>query len=163
MLESVRMAVSLPLLRKDFIVSPYQLYESKAAGADAVLLIVAALTPGLLASLQAQARDLGLECLVEVHTEAELEIANQEGCQLIGVNNRDLATFTTDLATSVRLAPMVRTGAICVSESGIRTRADIAALAQAGIHAVLIGEAFMRAPSPGGALADLRAITEPKQ
>jgi len=159
-LEAIRGRVTLPLLRKDFVLDPYQLYEAKAAGADAVLLIVAALEPFRLVELEAEARSLGLECLVEVHTEEEMDIANANGSPLIGINNRDLSTFRTDLETSLRLSPRARKGALCVSESGIGTKEDIDALARAGIHAVLVGESFMRAENPGEALAAFRALGE---
>jgi indole-3-glycerol phosphate synthase len=158
-LMTVREASSLPILRKDFILDSYQLAEAKSAGADAILLIAAALAPNQLAELQEEARTLGLECLVEIHNEDELQTALESGATVIGVNNRDLTTFETDIGTSVRLAPLV-TDRICVSESGISSQADIAALRGAGIRAVLVGEAFMRAANPGDELAKFLSMAE---
>lgn len=156
-LEAIRAAVSVPLLRKDFIVDPYQLVEAKAAGADAVLLIVAALRRGELVELIERSRALDLEYLVEVHTLDELQSLRGIPCPLIGINNRDLATFRTDLAVSLRLAPMAPAGATCVSESGIRSHEDVERLVAVGIHAVLVGEHLMESPQPGKALAELLA------
>jgi indole-3-glycerol phosphate synthase len=152
-LTAVRERVDLPLLRKDFIVDEYQVHEARAAGADAVLLIVAALGRDRLSALMAEAARVGLECLVEVHDEKELAAANEAGAALIGINNRDLATFTTDLGVSLRLASLARPGAVVVSESGIGDASDIARLRAAGIRSVLVGESFMRASDPGKALA----------
>jgi indole-3-glycerol phosphate synthase len=154
-LSSVRNIVSVPLLRKDFIVDSYQLSETKAYGADAVLLIAAALPPPQLRDLHEEALGLGLECLVEVHTEAEIASLDGIGCKLIGINNRDLTTFTTDLSVSLRLRPLIAHDVVVVSESGIACAADLRRLRAAGIHAVLIGEAFMREERPGDALAEL--------
>ena len=154
-LASVRTLVDVPLLRKDFILDPYQLVEAKGYGADAVLLIAAALDPAHLRELQDEARALGLECLVEVHTEAELMTLDQSKCDLIGINNRDLATFTTDLSVSLKLRPLIRRETVVVSESGISTADDLRTLMNGDIHAVLIGEAFMRQADPGSALAAL--------
>jgi len=154
-LEAVRGCVSIPLLRKDFIFDSYQLYEAAAVGADAILLIVALLEDGLLSDLISLSGELKLDALVEVHTSAEMERAVLAGASIIGVNNRDLRTFETDLATSLRLRPLAPDGAILVSESGINTAADIRVLKSAGFNAFLIGEHLMRSPSPGGALKRL--------
>ncbi len=154
-LSLVRNLVDVPLLRKDFILESYQLAEAKAYGADAVLLIAAALDPLHLRELRAEAAALGLECLVEVHTEKELASVDQAACDLIGINNRDLATFATDLSVSLRLRPLIDTETVVVSESGIATVDDIRRLIAGNIHAVLIGEAFMQAERPGSALAAL--------
>lgn len=154
-LAVVRDAVGLPLLRKDFVVDPYQVVEARAAGADCVLLIVAALAAELLAELLAQAGDLGLEALVEVHSEAEAETAIAAGARLVGVNHRDLKTFSIDMGLTARLAPLLPAGTLLVAESGIRTADDLRAVSRAGARAVLVGESLMRAPSPGAALAAL--------
>jgi len=156
-LALVRQAVRLPLLRKDFVIDPYQVVESRAAGADCVLLIVAALSADALADLLAQAAQLRLDALVEVHSEAEVEIALAAGARLIGVNHRDLRTFSMDMALTARLAPRLPLGTVLVAESGIRTAGDVQGLAAAGASAVLVGDSLMRAPSPGAALARLLA------
>ena len=147
----------LPILRKDFILEPYQLYESRAMGAAAVLLIAAALPDGELAALHRLARDCGLDALVEVHDEDELARAAAAGAELIGVNNRDLQTFAVDLAVTERLAPRAPAGALLVAESGIRDAGDLARLRRGGVDAFLIGEALMRADDPGARLAELLA------
>ena len=154
-LASVRQAVSIPLLRKDFIVDDYQLFEARAAGADAVLLIVAALEQADLVRLQARAWDLGLAALVEVHDEAELMRAIDSGARVIGVNNRNLRTLTVDVDGSYRLAARLPRDVIGVSESGLRSRGDLEKLAAAGYRAFLIGERFMTDPNPAGAISDL--------
>lgn len=154
-LDQVRAAVDLPLLRKDFIIDSYQVLEARAAGADAVLLIAAALEPGQLADLVAEAARHQLDALVEVHSEDEADLAVACGARLVGVNHRDLATFTMDMGLTARLAPRLPPDAVLVAESGIRTAADVRVLAEAGAHAVLVGEALMRAPSPGAALRQL--------
>ncbi|HXG68370.1 MAG TPA: indole-3-glycerol phosphate synthase TrpC [Blastocatellia bacterium] len=154
-LRAVREHVNLPLLRKDFLFCEYQLYEAAAAGADAVLLIVAALDDELLTRLVALADELGLDALVEVHTLAEMERAIRANAKIIGVNNRDLTTFTVDLETSLRLAEAAPRDAILVSESGISAGDDIRLLRAAGFQAFLIGEHFMRAERPGAALKRL--------
>ncbi|MEZ4404313.1 MAG: indole-3-glycerol phosphate synthase TrpC [Kofleriaceae bacterium] len=156
-LAPVHAAVTVPILRKDFVVDPYQLVEARAAGADAVLLIVAALDDGRLAELAAGARALGLDALIEVHDEAEAARALAVAPTLLGVNHRDLRTMQMDLTLTARIAPAVPPGVVLVGESGIRTAADVARLGAAGAHAVLVGEALMRAEDPGAALADLLA------
>ena len=141
-----------PLLRKDFIVDAYQVYEARAYGADALLLIVASLTDGELAELMGAAGDLGLGCLVEVHDAEEAERATAAGAAVVGINNRDLRSFVTDLETTRRVRPHVGDGAVVVSESGIKTSEDAARLASWGVDAFLIGEALMTAPDPGALL-----------
>ena len=158
-LARVRAAVSLPLLRKDFLIDPYQVIEARAAGADGVLLIASILDPGRLAALMGEAARLGLDALVEVHDQRELEMALGAGARLIGVNSRDLASFTIDPDLAARLAPSLPADAVLVAESGIRTAADVQRLAAIGAHAVLVGEALMRAASPGAALAALLGST----
>lgn len=148
--------ISLPVLRKDFIIDPYQIYESRVLGADAVLLIAAALPGGQLAELIELAAGLGLSCLVEVHTEEELDRVLAAGADLIGINNRDLHTFETDLARTFSLAGRLKNQDVTiVSESGIKDRSDILRLKEIGVHAVLVGEALVRHPSPGLALRAL--------
>ena len=154
-LAEARDACALPVLRKDFIVDSWQVLESRALGADCILLIVAALDDGPLRDLHGHARELGLDVLVEVHDEAELGRALAIDAQLVGVNNRDLHRFATDLGTSERLRPLVPAERTLVAESGIHTRADVARLQRAGINAFLVGEAFMRAKDPGAALREL--------
>ena len=156
-LRAVRAAVDVPLLRKDFIVDEYQLLEARAAGADAVLLIVAALSDDELTGLSSAARELTLDVLVEVHDEAELERALAAGSDLIGVNNRDLRTLVVDAEASFRLAAAMPPGVLAVAESGLRSGADVRRLKAAGYHAFLIGERFMAADDPGAALAALLA------
>lgn len=145
-LRSARAASGLPILRKDFVIDPFQLHESLAAGADAVLLIVAALAPEQLESLHAQARGLGLDALVEVHDRSELEVAAAAGATLIGVNNRDLSTLEVDVGRTFELVPHMPSGVTVVAESGFSSRQQLAQLGDHGIDAVLIGEALMRAP-----------------
>jgi indole-3-glycerol phosphate synthase len=154
-LLTVRGLVDCPLLQKDFVVDPYQLGEARAHGADAVLLIVAILEPARLADLYQAARGLGLSVLVEVHDEGELAAAAALGAGLIGINNRNLKTFTTDLATTERLAPRAPAGACLVSESGIGSRADVARVAAAGVHAMLVGEALSRSGDPAAKVREL--------
>jgi indole-3-glycerol phosphate synthase len=146
-------------LRKDFILEPYQVYESAAAGADAVLLIVAALRDPDLRALIELAGSLALAALVEVHDEDEVDRALQAGARMIGVNNRDLRTFEVELQTSLRLHPKILAGCIAVSESGIGTPADLARLHEAGFDAVLIGERLIAQPDPGRALRELLACS----
>ncbi|HET7500239.1 MAG TPA: indole-3-glycerol phosphate synthase TrpC [Kofleriaceae bacterium] len=155
-LARCRAAVALPLLRKDFVIDPYQVAEARAAGADAVLLIVAALSAPQLGELLAAARALELDALVEVHDLAEVDTALASGATLLGVNHRDLKTFTMDMTLTAQIAPRVPPGVVLVGESGIRTADDIRRLGDAGAHAVLVGEQLMRAPSPGDALLALR-------
>jgi indole-3-glycerol phosphate synthase len=154
-LSVVREAVPLPLLRKDFIVDPYQVYESRALGADALLLIAGVLPDESLGELMALARDLGLCALVEVHTRNELDRALAAGATIIGVNNRDLRTFSTDLRTTLEIAPHVPPGRVVVSESGIRSRQDIEILLRAGVRCCLVGEALMAAKDIGAKLREL--------
>ncbi|MEM7219764.1 MAG: indole-3-glycerol phosphate synthase TrpC [Pseudomonadota bacterium] len=154
-LEDARAVVKLPVLRKDFIVDPYQVFETRALGADCLLLIVAALPDEVLSELYQTARDVGLDVLVEVHDEQELERADGLSPTLLGVNNRNLKTFETTLATTERLVADASAGALFVSESGIHSRADLARLNAAGVRCFLIGESFMRADDPGTALREL--------
>lgn len=154
-LGRVRERVSVPLLRKDFVVDAYQIAEARAAGADAVLLIVAALSEREVTELLAAAASYHLDTLVEVHDLREVDIALAAGATLIGVNHRDLRTFTMDMTLTAQIAPRVPAGTVLVGESGIRSAADVRALADAGAHAVLVGEHLMRAPSPGAALREL--------
>ena len=156
-LRLVRAAVGLPLLRKDFIVDEYQIVEARALGADAILLIVAALSDAQLAAFTRLAHDLGLDVLVEVHDEAECARALQLPLRVIGVNNRNLHDFSVSLDTSRRIKTMLPADYLLVSESGIHTRADIEALQADGIHAFLVGGALMQADDPGAALSALLA------
>ena len=156
-LQAARAAVTLPVLRKDFIVDPYQVLETRALGADCLLLIVAALDPQALRTLYALASEVGLDVLVEVHDAAELDLALDLGPALVGINNRNLKTFETRLDTTLRLRERVPDDVLIVTESGIHERADVAVMRAAGVHAFLIGEAFMRAPDPGAALQALFA------
>ena len=158
-LARVRERVALPLLRKDFIVDPYQVVEARAAGADAILLIVAALDKKQLAELMAVAEEHALDVLVEVHTQKEAEVALAVGTTLLGVNHRDLKTFTIDMSLTSAVAPMLPPDVVLVAESGIRTAADVQLLGAVGAHAVLVGEQLMRAESPGAALRALRGAT----
>lgn len=148
---------AVPVLRKDFILDPYQLHEARAYQADAVLLIVAALDRILLNELKALADELGLGVLVEVHNAEEVGALEGGRFPVVGINNRDLATFATDMQTSVRLRGLIGSDVVCVSESGIQSAADIRMLRSHNIDAFLIGEGFMRAPDPGEALRDVLA------
>jgi len=154
-LAAVRAAVGVPLLRKDFVVSEYQLLEAKAAGADAVLLIVAALRPAELKVLHDHARRHGLDVLVECHDQAQLERALRLETPLIGINNRDLRTFETRLETTLRLLEFVPDDRLLVTESGIGSPDDVRKLSEAGVSAYLVGSAFMSAEDPGKELARL--------
>ena len=154
-LEEIHDAVSVPLLRKDFMLDPYQIVEAKSYGADAVLFIAALLEPALLREFCEQAAALSLDALVEVHTEKELASAVAAGAQLIGVNNRDLKTFAVDLATTERLAPLVPADMPIVCESGIDSLDQIRRVEKLGVHVFLIGESLMRAPAPGQKLREL--------
>jgi len=148
-----------PLLRKDFIFDPYQVYESRAYGADSLLLIVAILTPEKLEELLGLSHQLGMKCLVEVHGEKELEVALASGAGIIGINNRDLTTFDVDITTTGRLRPLIPPDRIVVSESGIKDRNDMEKLAGWGVDAALIGEALMSAPDIA---ARMQELWEPK-
>jgi len=154
-LMKVKSAVSIPVLRKDFIICPSQIYESASMGADAVLLIVRALSPETLRDLLALCSDIGVDALVEAHDENEFETAAEAGARLIGINNRDLETFDTDISTSVRLAGRASPGMVLVAESGIHTRSDVERLLDAGIWNFLIGESLMRSDDPVGLLMAL--------
>ena len=154
-LERVRAAVETPLLRKDFIVSEYQVLEARAAGADAILLIVAALTPAQLRALASAAGRWALDTLVEVHDADELTVALDAGSQVIGVNNRNLRTLTVDVHASEHLIARIPRDLVAVSESGLKTAEDLKRLARLGYGAFLIGERFMTDPRPGRALATL--------
>ena len=160
-LAAIRDTVDLPLLRKDFLFDAYQLYEARAYGADAVLLIVAILPDPLLHELLWLADELNLSALVEVHDRADLDRALQCGARLLGINNRDLRTFHTTLETTERLLPACPGDAVVVAESGIETSADIERLERAGVRAFLIGEAFMRAADPGTRLAEFLGTPVP--
>ena len=155
-LEQVRAAVDVPLLRKDFIVERYQIVEARAAGADAVLLIVGALTPSRLGSLLIDTRALGLAALVEVHDAAELTVAIDAGAEIIGVNSRNLRTLSVDPRVHETLAPLMPGGAVAVAESGLRDAGDIRRLAGIGYRAFLVGERLITQPDPGAALRMLR-------
>ncbi len=154
-LVAARAAVKLPVLRKDFIVDPYQVLETRALGADCLLLIVAALDSTQLRTLHELAAAIGLDVLIEVHDADELERSLALEPRLVGINNRDLRTFETRLETTYDLLERVPDGVLVVTESGINTEADVAAMHRAGVHAFLVGEAFMRAADPGAALASL--------
>jgi indole-3-glycerol phosphate synthase len=154
-LQLARAACDLPVIRKDFIVDTYQVVESRAIGADCVLLIVAALEPGQLRELNACALELGLDVLVEVHDRAELELAVELGNTLVGINNRDLHSFSTSLETTTALLPHIPVEHLVVTESGIHRREDVALMREQGVNAFLVGEAFMRADDPGSKLAEL--------
>jgi len=162
-LGEARSAVGLPVLRKDFIIDPYQVTETAAAGADAVLLIVAALDDRLLRDLYGRTADCGLDALVEVHSEEEASRAAALGARLIGVNNRNLSTLRVDIETSIRLRDRLPAGTLAVSESGLRTSADLDRLEIAGYKAFLIGERFMTAPDPGAGLRDLLSATDSRE
>ncbi len=154
-LQSARAACALPVLRKDFVVDPYQLFEARALGADCILLIAAALGNAELEAFAGQAREIGLDVLLEVHDAPELERALRIPGVMIGVNNRDLRTFEVSLDTTLELRRHVPGSQLLIAESGIRTRDDIARLRADGVHAFLIGETFMRASDPGAALAEM--------
>jgi indole-3-glycerol phosphate synthase len=154
-LAQIREQVSLPLLRKDFIFDPYQIYQARAAGADAILLIAAMLDLGQLREFTAIARELFLDVLLEVHDERELETALKTDCRMIGINNRNLRTFEVDIATSERLAAQIPEGRIIVAESGITRREEIVRLMENGVQAFLIGESLMREDNIGEKLREL--------
>ncbi|HLH47630.1 MAG TPA: indole-3-glycerol phosphate synthase TrpC [Acidimicrobiales bacterium] len=158
-LAAARAATDLPVLRKDFTVGPADVCDARLMGADAVLLIAAALSPELLAELHVLARRLGLDALVEVHDEAEAEVALAAGATLVGVNQRDLVSFAVDGGRAARVARVLPAGVVTVAESGIATVEDVARLADAGFDAVLVGEALVTAPDRAAAVASLRAAT----
>ena len=157
-LRAAREACELPLLRKDFIVDRYQLQEARAAGADAVLLIVAALAEAELAALYNEARAIGLDALVEIHDHRELQRALDVGAEIIGINNRDLRDLSVDVERTARLMDAIPAGVVAVSESGISTPEQLRRLEQHGVHAVLVGEALMRSADPAVALRTLRCF-----
>ncbi len=156
-LQQARDACALPVLRKDFIVDAYQVFEARAMGADCILLIAACLDDALMADLEAQALTLGMDVLVEVHDAAELGRALRLHTPLIGINNRDLRSFEVALETTLALLPQIPGDHVVVTESGIRLPTDVRRMRAAGVHAFLVGEAFMRAPDPGTALSELFA------
>ena len=160
-LRAVKEAVgphAVPVLRKDFLYDPYQLFEARACGADAALLIVAMLSPELLKELLAAAQGIWLQALVEVHNEEELLIALDAGAEIIGINHRDLKTFTMDMGLTARLTPLIPPGRIIVAESGISTAADVLPLKRARVNAVLVGEALMTAPDPAAKVRELAGV-----
>ena len=159
-LPAIRKSVRVPLLRKDFIIDSYQIYEGRLLGADAVLLVARILEAPRLREFIGLSSELGLSSLVEIHDEADLEKAVSAGANLIGINNRDLSTFATDLGVSLRLAPRVPSGALVISESGIRSRGDIDRLMSAGIRGFLVGETLMRERDVAGKMKELLARGE---
>jgi indole-3-glycerol phosphate synthase len=154
-LKQARAAVELPVIRKDFIVDMYQVYEARAMGADAILLIVSALDHGLMAELEACAQELGMDVLVEVHDGDELTAALKLKTPLVGINNRNLRTFEVSLDTTIGLLPRIGSERLVVTESGIMVPGDVQRMREANVHAFLVGEAFMRAASPGDELRRL--------
>lgn len=156
-LREARAACALPVIRKDFIIDPYQVYEARAIGADCILLIAAALTDARLAELARLAQELGMDVLVEVHDGAELARVIPLGLPLVGINNRNLRTFEVDLQTTLDLLPQIPADTVVITESGILEPADVALMRQHGVHGFLVGEAFMRAEDPGARLAELFA------
>ncbi len=154
-LRQARAACSLPVLRKDFMIDPYQIIHARAIGADCILLIVAALSPSQLKEFESLATELGMDVLVEVHDQAELEVALQLNTTLVGINNRNLRTFETSLNTTLELLPLIPQGKRVVTESGILASEDVKLMRDNGVEAFLIGEAFMRAADPGVALQEL--------
>jgi indole-3-glycerol phosphate synthase len=157
-LVSVRGAVRVPVLRKDFVVDPYQVYEARALGADAVLLIVAILPPPALGELQGVAQELGMAALVEVHSDADLDGALAVRASLIGINNRNLDTLETSLDPARRLRPRIPEGVTVVAESGIEKRSEVEEMERLGVHAVLVGTALMRAPDPPARVRELLGV-----
>jgi indole-3-glycerol phosphate synthase len=162
-LQEARRALDIPILRKDFTVDPYQIYEARVAGADAILLVVGSLSIRELGSLYGVTRELEMDAIVEVHDEEELEAALDVDADIIGINNRDLEDFSLDLQVTYDLLTDVPTGKTVVSESGIHTREDVEELEDAGVDAVLVGEAVMRAPDPEAAVRELARTEEPTQ
>jgi indole-3-glycerol phosphate synthase len=159
-LEAVRREVDLPLLCKDFVIDSYQIYEARAHGADAVLLIVAILTQHELKTLIETARSLGMAALVEVHNKSELDKALEVSPGIIGINNRNLTDFSVDLKTTLSLKPLIPENIAVVSESGIHTQADVLRLQQAGINAILVGEALVTSPDPAAKINELLGMTK---
>ncbi len=157
-LDAVRSEIDLPILRKDFVVDEYQIYEARAHGADAVLLIVRVLSDAQLGEYGALARSLGMGALVEVHAEDELDRALTAGARVVGINNRNLADMTVDLAVTERIAPRIPSGTVIVAESGVFTRSDIERAAKAGAHAVLVGEGLVRAPDVSAKVCELATV-----
>ena len=158
-LQDVREAVSLPVIRKDFTVDEYQVYEARALGADCILLIAAALNIMRLTVLNQLAKGLGLDVLIEVHDQTELEAALSLRPTMVGINNRNLKTFETSLHTTIDLLPHIPNDVTVVTESGIGSVDDVSLMRAHGVHCFLVGEAFMRAPEPGAALAELFQVT----
>jgi indole-3-glycerol phosphate synthase len=154
-LKQARAACKLPALRKDFMIDAYQVYQARSWGADAILLIVAALDHGLMAEMEAAAHELGMSVLVEVHNAEELQAALKLKTDLLGINNRNLRTFDTSLQNTLDLLPQIPVDKLVVTESGIHTRDDVKRMRDAGVNAFLVGEAFMRAPQPGVELGRL--------
>ena len=154
-LRQARTACSLPVLRKDFIIDPYQIAHARALGADCILLIVAALTPSQLHEFESAATELGMDVLVEVHDRDELDIALEMKSPLLGINNRNLRTFETSLQNTLDLLPLIPEGKRVITESAITSRDDVALMRKNNVHAFLVGETFMRAPEPGVALQEL--------
>lgn len=154
-LTAIRQRVDVPILRKDFTLDEYQLWEARAAGADAVLLIVSILDASQLRDLRQAARGLGLAALVEAHTASEIDVALAAGAEIVGINNRDLKTFETRIETSLALLPLIPAGRVAVSESGFSTAAQVRTVVAAGAHAVLVGEALVRAGDVGAKVREL--------
>jgi len=154
-LKQARNACTIPALRKDFMIDPYQVYQARAWGADCILLIVAALDHGLMRELEACAHDIGMDVLVEVHDADELDAALKLKTALLGINNRNLRTFETTLDTTINLLPRIPEDKLVITESAIRTRDDVQRMRDHAVHAFLVGEAFMRAHDPGAELAQL--------
>lgn len=158
-LTGIKKTVRVPVIRKDFIIDPYQIYEARSAGADAILLIAALLSLEEMQYFLKLAEELGMDCLVEIHSEQELKKVLQTNAGIIGINNRDLSTFITDLETTFRLKPMITDNKIVVSESGIKSRADILKLREKGINAVLIGETLMKSNDIAAMLRELLGVS----
>lgn len=156
--KQVSGVVGVPVLRKDFLYDPYQLYEARAHGADAALLIVAMLDPVQLTELMSVAKSIWLQVLVEVHNRAELDVALDVGAEIIGVNHRDLKTFKVDTSLSLQLRPLIPAGKVMVAESGIRSASDIQPLKQAGVNAILVGEAIMTAPDIAARVQEFSSV-----
>jgi indole-3-glycerol phosphate synthase len=154
-LKQARSACSIPALRKDFMIDPYQVYQARSWGADCILLIVAALDHGLMRELEACAHEIGMDVLVEVHDADELDAALTLKTALLGINNRNLRTFETTLDTTINLLPRIPEDKLVITESAIRTRDDVQRMRDHAVHAFLVGEAFMRAQDPGAELAQL--------